>query len=208
MKRVFRQSGDMLSTVTGSQRNSLDAPKPPFLAQVGRMGSKISLTSGEDIRLAPFTSTAEGSPSSTASRSSQRVSWHEESPDGDIEKRVLEMAGLGLGLSSSTLSSSKRRVKSEGVAHLSTAEAMVRSRAANDETGKVCVPDMTMLRRIANNPGNDRCADCSKGMKSSRWATLSKFLQFLSQAVLNSKRRSTRGSDGVIHLHSLLRDSS
>lgn len=175
LKKVLKQSGDMLSSVVGGgQRQSIDSGRPPFLATVGRMGSKNSTSSGEDAWHTPLTTTAQASPASSTSRPSDK-SWHEEKADGDIEKRVLEMAGLGLGLSSST-SSSNRRVQSEGVAKLSPGSSIARSQSANEESPipKVAeVPDMKMLRRIADLPGNDRCADCGKGMKSSRWATLS-----------------------------------
>jgi len=120
-----------------------------------------------------------------------RTSWLDPTPnvnesgvDEDIEKRVLEMAGLGLG-SLGLLDAphgSGRRVKSEGVDKLKVlGEEISRSKSANDDGAATLIPsqeeipDMRMLRRIAELSCNSKCADCGKGMKSSRWATLSKF---------------------------------
>ncbi len=181
LKKILKQSGEMLSNVVGGQRYSMDTARPTFLASVGRMGSKTSTSSGEDTWHTPLPPTSEASASSSIFRPSDNSSWHEEKADGDIEKRVLEMAGLGIGLAPST-SSIKRRFKSEGVAKVEAETSMARSRSANNDSASTPkeaeIPDMRMLRRIADLPGNSRCADCDKGMQSSRWATLSELFHF------------------------------
>jgi hypothetical protein len=117
------------------------------------------------------------------------MSWYEVDPDGEIEKRVMEMAGLGLGFSPN--SGEGRRVRSEGRGVLGgnaespgnalrVGEEMTRSKSADvpaasgskDVIGGGRL-DMEVLRRVAGLPGNSVCADCGKSTKSSRWATIS-----------------------------------
>jgi hypothetical protein len=190
-KKVLKQSGEKLSSVVSGQRYSVEAQRPPFLAQIGRMGSKRSRSSGEEVRLTPLTSTTEASPSSTRSRPSDKTSWHAPHVDEDIEKRVHEMAGLGLGVAPLPSSTDPQRVHNEGVAKLSPGAIMTRSRSAEDDKsvpGEAEIPDMRMLRRIADLPSNNRCADCGKGMKSSRWATLSELGHDISSCFAETSR--------------------
>jgi hypothetical protein len=109
-------------------------------------------------------------------------SWHED-PDGDIEKRVLEMVGLGLGLPDGASPNAARRVQSESVGKhvgkdVGVGEDMVRSKSA-ETVQAVPELDMRALRAVAEMPGNNRCADCGKRMKSSRWATISKWFHII-----------------------------
>jgi hypothetical protein len=130
------------------------------------------------------------SPASSKIRS-DRSSWYED-PDGEIEKRVLEMAGLGLGNSPMASSSTTRRVQSESLGKQAGKEVvtgnvgggggqeMVRSRSAEVPMADM---DMKTLRAVAEMAGNNRCADCGKRMKSSRWATLSESIYFAVSAL-------------------------
>jgi hypothetical protein len=113
--------------------------------------------------------------------------WYDVDPDGEIEKRVMEMAGLGIGFSpTSSPAADGRRVKSEGKGVLGSAstqsagEEMTRSRSADVPPAPKAVNegrlDMETLRKVAGIPGNTVCADCGKSTKSSRWATISKLL--------------------------------
>ncbi|OCF45792.1 hypothetical protein I317_00280 [Kwoniella heveanensis CBS 569] len=208
LKKVLKQSGERLSSAMGggggsTHRNSfgggLDPPRPAF----GKVGSRTSLplTTPEldSIKMppppVPVASTPTTNPiDSSEGRSESNSSW----VDGEIEKRVLEMAGLGLGIGntdtalapshpSDSPNSVKRRVKSEAVrkAHhpsragynASDSEPMARSKSDDRQNGQTDERDgkggMVELRRIADLPMNTRCADCGKGMKSSRWATIS-----------------------------------
>lgn len=123
-------------------------------------------------------------------KSPEDLSWNEEDPDGEIEKRVMEMAGLGLGFSPGRKEGDGRRVKSEGRGVLSGAVTSGNSTLGGDMTrsrSAEAVPagpaqkevksdqrlDMETLRRVAGLPGNTVCADCGKSTKSSRWATIS-----------------------------------
>jgi hypothetical protein len=128
-----------------------------------------------------------------------RMSWYDETQmDGEIEKRVLEMAGIGGTGTGSAGSVQQRRVVSERIREGSELEVngmtevartksadVPRERVVQDGgrtesegmhsrgAGKGEMADMRMLRRLADIEGNKKCADCGKGMKSSRWATLS-----------------------------------
>ncbi|WVQ98149.1 hypothetical protein IAU59_005271 [Kwoniella sp. CBS 9459] len=215
LKKVLKQSGERLSSAMGGgggsgHRNSfgggLDLPRPVF----GKAGSRTSLplTTPEldsikmppppiPIASRPNVSTHSHSDPASEGSLGGKSSW----VDPEIEKRVLEMAGLGLGLGntdntaavpahpSDSPNSVKRRVKSEAVrkAHhpsragynASDSEPMTRSKSddrANERDGDSQASakgGMGELRRIADLPGNAKCADCGKGMKSSRWATIS-----------------------------------
>nr|XP_019047066.1 hypothetical protein I302_03673 [Kwoniella bestiolae CBS 10118]OCF25996.1 hypothetical protein I302_03673 [Kwoniella bestiolae CBS 10118] len=190
LKKVLKQSGEKLSNVvsgnSGGHRNSfgggLDLPRPVF----GKAGSRSSLPLStpelDRINMPP-------PPVPISSRPrSNKGSW----ADGEIEKRVLEMAGLGLGEIPSARSgmedspnSIKRRVKSEAVRkpthpsrsgfHASDTggEPMNRSRSQDNNPSNEGGLDMKELKRIAEVGGNRRCADCGKGMRSSRWASIS-----------------------------------
>ncbi|WVF69701.1 hypothetical protein IAT40_004480 [Kwoniella sp. CBS 6097] len=217
LKKVLKQSGERLSSAMGGgsgsgHRNSfgggLDLPRPVF----GKAGSRTSLplTTPEldSIKMPPPPIPIPSRPNTTTNQSADaegstgtKSSW----ADGEIEKRVLEMAGLGLGLGntdstnvntaavpshpSDSPNSVKRRVKSEAVrkAHhpsragynASDSEPMTRSKSDDRQNGNGqgeqgdAKGGMGELRRIADLPGNAKCADCGKGMKSSRWATIS-----------------------------------
>ncbi|WWC86803.1 uncharacterized protein L201_001682 [Kwoniella dendrophila CBS 6074] len=219
LKKVLKQSGEKLSNVVsgnGGNRNSfgggLDIPRPMF----GKAGSRTSLplstpeidrfnmppppipTSSRPKTIHSESDTSPISPSTT-----KVPSW----VDGEIEKRVLEMAGLGLGIGDSNLpsrpsdspNSIKRRVKSEAVRGKPTHPSrsgyqnhseggggvgenmMNRSRSHDNqptnneilESERGGILDMKELKRIADLEFNKKCADCGKGMKSSRWATIS-----------------------------------
>lgn len=210
LKKVLRQSaeiaGEKWSNVMARNSSGLDLPRPSFLGQTGRSASKSSNEDGssggrpQSMML----------PSPSYSRlGSDRGGVAEE--EDEIEQRVLEMAGLGLGgppvkinLNGKGSTSSGRRVVSDGVARSMTlakleglpSADMSRTRSAEPDIPPVPpLPpkdslalrkpdaeagmiggepvDMRMLRRVADLPENRQCADCRKGMKSSRWATLS-----------------------------------
>ncbi|KAK4684385.1 hypothetical protein P7C73_g5792, partial [Tremellales sp. Uapishka_1] len=187
-KKVMRQSREIasdkwadfrgaLDTSNGSNSSAknLDIPRSKPSRPVPSRSS-TSNSESQSGRLTPVQATLHSS-----SPSSSR--WFEESVDGEIEKKVLEMAGIGSGVIAPSSSSGNRRVISEGGkklkgsqddhTSLTTASEMVRSKSADTELGKKDEMDMQVLRRIADENGNDRCADCGKGMRSSRWATLS-----------------------------------
>jgi hypothetical protein len=213
LKNVLRQSaeiaGEKWSSVLGDRGNvagnrhsvgpgTVEHSRPTLLGGVSRRSSKSKTRTRTST--APALSSAPLPliciPSPDASMTA-RSSWLGSSEslrgevDEDIEKRVLEMAGLGLGLLNSTTSLvSGRRVKSEGVRRCKESQGdtvtiggdIERSRSADERKEHLPlpslpsgeVPDMEMLRRIANLPSNSQCADCGKSMKASRWATLSK----------------------------------
>ena len=114
------------------------------------------------------------SPSIPASHSpNSQVENGRSTPDNEfIAQRVLEMASLGLGISSSTPPSGKR-IHSDGTPKSAEKSVDMTSSKSADRMDVPEVPDMAMLRAIAEAPANSRCADCGRGMKSSRWATLS-----------------------------------
>lgn len=199
-KKVLRQSaeiaGERWQSVVIGMRNTSGSdsglPRPQFLGQGGRKGSKTStLGSVSDEQYDGRTAMreeAERTPTSSGSKGARRdrssfVGAGVEEVNGEIEKRVLEMAGLGLGSSVSSPEGG-RRVKSEAVrVGIKGGTLMERSKSADAEKAaqqmdgvqgrEEEVVDMKMLRRIADLPENQRCADCGKGMKASRWATLS-----------------------------------
>jgi hypothetical protein len=163
-KNVLKQGGEKFQNVmNGAYRNSasFDLPRPP-----------ISSTNSYDRsgRVTPPATT----PSVGLSPSKSIREWGYDAEDSTqdtvIEKRVLEMAGLGLG-DSPRSTSLARRVQSEGVRNLEVEETGIsRSRSADDRK-----PEMTMkvLRELADNPSNSKCADCKKPTKASQWASLS-----------------------------------
>ncbi|WRT64682.1 uncharacterized protein IL334_001616 [Kwoniella shivajii] len=156
LKKVLKQSSEMLSNVVngnGSNRNSLggggyggalDLPRNVF----GKAGSRTSLplSSTPEIDINKYDNDMPPPPVPTSSRPKSKINTESLSHgkdtgigigdkaiagtwvDGDIEKRVLEMAGLGLGLGmgsgddhlprnhpSDSPNSIKRRVKSEAI---------------------------------------------------------------------------------------------
>lgn len=181
--------------------------------------------------LSPGTATMPGadlSPVSSRHRPDEAFEYGQGSTgvDGDIEKRVMEMAGLGLGISPAGESSAAgRRILSEAPrragAGLSPPEGMTRSQSADTRLGGSVDAsassrndmdprwDMAMLRRIVEKPGNSQCADCGKNMKSSRWAAISA-LHVLMHVVgqLTRLLRFARGAPCHIPLHPLLRPTS
>ncbi|OCF77035.1 hypothetical protein I204_02744 [Kwoniella mangroviensis CBS 8886] len=202
LKKMLKQSGEKLSNVVsgnnGGHRNSfggeLDIPRPVF----GKAGSwtSLPLSTPEIDKFimppppVPISTRPKNNHTPSPTQDGKKGSW----ADGEIEKRVLEMAGLGLGYgdipSTSTSredspSSVKRRVKSEAVrkpthpsrsgyhASESGGEPMNRSKSQDAPPAQEGGSDMKELRRIADLDGNRKCADCGKGMKSSRWATIS-----------------------------------
>ena len=167
-KNVLKQGGEKFQNVMNgvSYRNptSFDLPRPP-----------ISSNNSYDRppgRITPPTTT----PSVGLSPSKSIREWGYDAEDSTqdtvIEKRVLEMAGLGLG-DSPRSTSLARRVQSEGVRNLEVGDGtqISRSRSADDRK-----PEMTMrvLRELADNPSNSKCADCKKPTKASQWASLSR----------------------------------
>jgi len=163
-KNVLKQGGEKFQNVmNGAYRNSasFDLPRP-----------LISTNNSYDRsgRVTPPATT----PSVGLSPSKSIREWGYDAEDSTqdtvIEKRVLEMAGLGLG-DSPRSTSLARRVQSEGVRNLEVeGTEMSRSRSAD-----VRKPEMTMkvLRELADNPSNSKCADCKKPTKASQWASLS-----------------------------------
>ena len=163
-KNVLKQGGEKFQNVmNGAYRNSasFDLPRPPISS---------SHSYDKSGRVTPPART----PSVGLSPSKSIREWGYDAEDSTqdtvIEKRVLEMAGLGLG-DSPRSTSLARRVQSEGVRNLEVeGTEMSRSRSADDRK-----PEMTMkvLRELADNPSNSKCADCKKPTKASQWASLS-----------------------------------
>nr|XP_018265375.1 uncharacterized protein I303_01741 [Kwoniella dejecticola CBS 10117]OBR87533.1 hypothetical protein I303_01741 [Kwoniella dejecticola CBS 10117] len=197
LKKVLKQSGEKLSNVVSGNsghRNSfgggLDLPRPSYL----KAGSRTSLPQSTP-ELDKFDINKMPPPVPIASRpKSAKV---QADVDGEIEKKVLDMAGLGLGFGTpagagDSPNSIKRRVKSEAI-RKSTAthpsrsgymnhsegggESMGRSKSndspSHDRREEGEQLDTKELKRIADLEGNKKCADCGKGMRSSRWATIS-----------------------------------
>lgn len=169
-KNVLKQGGEkfqnVMNGVTNRNSASFDLPRPPISSNTSYDKSG---------RITPPNTTT---PSIGLSPSKSIREWGYDAEDSTqdtvIEKRVLEMAGLGLG-DSPRSTSLARRVQSEGVRHLdpkSEGTEMSRSRSADDR------PEMTMkvLRELADNPINSKCADCKKPTKASQWASLSESL--------------------------------
>jgi hypothetical protein len=186
LKKVLRQSaeiaGEKWNNVMNHRNSSgLDLPRPGFLAQTGRSASRTSATAdtpGRPVSMALDASgTSHTTQTSQASRSqfSDRSSWLDE--EDDIEKRVFEMVGLGVGASPASSPIDRRAVSDIPPKSLTPREsdsAMSRTRSAEATVAPQEQVDMKMLRAIADLPENAQCADCRRSMKSSRWATLSK----------------------------------
>lgn len=183
LKQSAESAGDKLRPVT---RNSLgaDMSRPAFFAQGGRMPSYGSTGSASGLVTAPLSGAGghHGGGDTSSIGSHNRTSWYED--DGDIEKRVLEMAGIGsVGAAQETLIDERQsvdaRARTSAIPPSSTPPAAIGppvnpgplQELQRDEPGVVV--DMALLRRIADTGANRRCADCGKGMKSSCWATQS-----------------------------------
>lgn len=208
-KNVLKQSGEKWSSVMNgvTNRNSAsfdlprptpygDMPPPPPPAQTHEsMLPPIIIPkdpdmeegqSGSDRRTPPPNGPTPSSSlimSTSPSSKSIRESWdgYDGSHDTVIEKRVFEMAGLGLGDSPRSSASLARRVQSDTGSKLLDADTgteISRSRSADIPRPEKPMPEMTMktLRELADSPQNAKCADCKKPTKASQWATLSESL--------------------------------
>ena len=193
-KNVLKQSGEkwqsVMSGVTNRNSASFDIPRPTFGGIEKDRDMPVVNISDSDGRVTP-TNTNPSTPGIEINASPSKSvleSWGYDTSDNTqdtvIEKRVLEMAGLGLG-DSPRSASLARRVQSEGVSrHLvvnpgnsdqeGSGTEMARSRSAETANARR-IPEMTMkvLRELADNPQNSNCADCKKPTKASQWATLS-----------------------------------
>lgn len=226
LKKVWKQgtemAGEKWSSVMGGAGGGgggREDSKNPGRSTTARLGqaSRSSDHPSRDGRTTPPSSRSIGdssaSPSSSRTRPSDRTSWFEESADGEIEKRVFEMAGLGLGLAvgagvgrpssegTDRHETQTRRIQSEGVRGTlqvqptseQEGKGITRARSADTPPihavpevredsdrpsgeAKVDIWDMKRLREIADRPENAKCADCGKGMRSSRWATISELM--------------------------------
>ncbi|KLT42969.1 hypothetical protein CC85DRAFT_284926 [Cutaneotrichosporon oleaginosum] len=158
LKQGAEAAGDRLSTVVGSKRSSVDLERPAFLAQGGRMPSYNT---------------------SSVNSTSRRTSWYE---DDEIERRVLEMAGVD---AASQRSRSRRPGTAPSGSRARSDDSAGRGgRLAVIEPGRrpppspaldVAEPQLNMeyLRHLASIGANARCADCGRTTKTSRWATIS-----------------------------------
>jgi hypothetical protein len=174
---------------------SFDLPRPPISTNnsYDRSGRVTPPATTPSVGLSPSKSIREWG-----------YDAEDSTQDTVIEKRVLEMAGLGLG-DSPRSTSLARRVQSEGVRNLEVeGTEMSRSRSADDRK-----PEMTMkvLRELADNSSNSKCADCKKPTKASQWASLSTFF-FPSFPYdpdwRGANARPTRNANGHIPLYTML----
>lgn len=168
-------AGDRLSTVVGGgKRSSVDLERPAFFAQGGRMPSY-----------------------GAGSLNGRRTSWYD---DDNIERRVMEMAGVGCTGTTEAPSRSRRPGTAPAAAAApafgsSRSGRSGRSGSGSGSTSALAVVepnrrpsptpspgllqpaepqlDMAHLRHIAGSGSNTRCADCGRPTKTSRWATLS-----------------------------------
>ena len=197
-KNVLKQGGEkwqnVVNGVTNRNSASFDIPRPVYTSSQSyeHSGRVTPPTTTPTIGLSP-------------SRSIREWGYDAEDSTQDtvIEKRVLEMAGLGLG-DSPRSASLARRVQSEGVRHLEVEGTEIsRSRSADDRK-----PEMTMkvLRELADNPANSKCADCKKPTKASQWASLSAYICFY--ILIGANGRSTRNANGHFPLYPMLWTSS
>jgi hypothetical protein len=196
-KNVLKQSGEkwqsVMNGVTNRNSASFDIPRPVSTSTSTSTSIEKELPvvpipgPGLNGRVTPSNPTTPGIEINASPSKSVLESWGYDTSDGTqdtaIENRVLEMAGLGLG-DSPRSASLARRVQSEGVSRhpdVNSSSAgdgsgteMARSRSAETNNARK-VPEMTtkVLRELADNPQNSRCADCKKPTKASQWATLS-----------------------------------
>ena len=192
-KNVLKQGGEkfqnVMNGVTNRNSASFDLPRPPI-------SSNNSYDTKPD-RITPPTPSVGLSPSKSIRE--WKYDQEDSTQDTVIEKRVLEMAGLGLG-DSPRSTSLARRVQSEGVRHLDPGHGgteMSRSRSADDR------PEMTIgvLRELADNPVNSKCADCKKPTKASQWASLSAY-SFIDEEYTDG--RSTWSAHGDLPVYTML----
>lgn len=157
IKNTAGAAGDKLMPNRQSLGAGSEVQRPAFLAHGGRMPSYPSMSSSD-----------------------KRTSWLEESPESsEIEKRVMEMAGLGLDPRHTPATAP---ASSSGHHSVNNAHSREQSCSPGDSpnTLQTAEPapklDMKMLRQIADEGPNAVCADCGRRTKSSRWATLSEFV--------------------------------
>ncbi|ODN79614.1 hypothetical protein L202_03557 [Cryptococcus amylolentus CBS 6039] len=192
LKKVLKSSGERFSTAMAGGSGSSEHPEKPKRNSFGGLEiSRPVFGKGANRQSLPPSAPETASRRAEFSQSQLlppistppgvKSSW----ADGEIEKRVLEMAGLGLGSSPTTATrlapgesptSAKRRVKSEAVRkhsqkHQQGGEGMTRSKSDDGQLDEA--DEKRVLRKIAAEEGNSRCADCGGGMKASRWATIS-----------------------------------
>lgn len=174
-KNVLKSSGEKW---LNRNSTSFDLPRPTPVA--------ASASAPAPGRVTPPPPTLSMISSASPTRSIKE-SWegYDDSHDTAIEKKVYEMAGLGLGDSPISSPSQQRRVQSEGVHKHAEGEAMARTRSADvnlepadrrqHQHQHQPKEEMSMrtLRELADAPGNNRCADCKRPTKASQWATLS-----------------------------------
>ncbi|BEI89051.1 uncharacterized protein CcaverHIS019_0204130 [Cutaneotrichosporon cavernicola] len=157
LKQGAEAAGDRLSTVVGAKRSSVDFERLAFLAPAARMPSYNA---------------------SSSTSASRRASWYSED---DIERRVLEMAGVEAAsqrTSSSrpgTAPSGSGRTRSDASATRGCLAVVEPARRpspspALEASEALCMAD---LHSLAATGANTRCADCGRATKTSRWATLS-----------------------------------
>lgn len=224
LKKVLRQSAEIAGEKWNhvlNHRNSsgFDLPRASFLAQAGRSNSgQMPMPSTAEEVVRPTSTPLEKSTTSqtthtsqtTQSRISDRSSWCDEDGQDEIEKRVLEMAGLGIGASPGSTAIDRRavsdippRTPSHRDTNAPTDMARTRSAEIPPHLAVKEQVDMKLLRKIADMPENSQCADCRRSMKSSRWATLSK--RSLPAASQELTGRLARRPDGHVPLHTLCR---
>jgi hypothetical protein len=162
-KNVLKSSGEKW---LNRNSNSFDLPRPMPIATTSAQASGRVTPPPPALTMI----------SSASPTRSVKESWdgYDDSHDTAIEKRVYEMAGLGLGDSPISSPSQQRRVQSEGVHKHADGEEMARSRSADVNLVRQQEElSMRTLRELADAPGNNRCADCKRPTKASQWATLS-----------------------------------
>ncbi|GMK54362.1 hypothetical protein CspeluHIS016_0109480 [Cutaneotrichosporon spelunceum] len=157
LKLGAEAAGDRISTVVGARGLTDDFERPAFLAQGGRMPS--------------YTATS-------LKPSPRRASWYE---DEDIERRVLEMAGVDTLSQRSrsgrpgTAPSGASRTRSDASASGGRLAVLqpAHSPSPSPALEKSEPLGMVDLHNFAALGANTRCADCGRATKTSRWATLS-----------------------------------
>lgn len=142
-------------------RGSLGIPNPPFLGDTSRQSSNSSQTS------------------------SKRLSWMSNrsvSPSPPIDRPLLQTRGSSSQLEAYSKLAVLAASASNGPEWLtnSLANASADVSVPPDTTtlpsqADIAPADMIMLRKVADQPGNQICADCKrpiKGENSQRWATI------------------------------------
>lgn len=137
-------------------RGSLGVPNPPFLGDTSRQSSASSHSS------------------------SKRLSWmsnHSVSPSPPVERPPIQPRGSSSQLEAySKLAVLAAASTSTGPEWLTESLDQASADTADSPSRADIAPaDMVMLRKIADQPGNQFCADCKrpiKGENSQRWATI------------------------------------